>query len=74
MNKLKEYRSSNGLTQTEVAQKLEVTQSQYHRLESGKSLLNAKQILDLCELYNCSPNDILGFQGVHTVVMDHIEK
>lgn len=70
---LKDFRLKSGLLQREVADVLNVTQSNYHKLESGKSILNAKQILALCELFDCSPNDLLGFRGVHTVIMGKLD-
>jgi len=73
MNILKNYRKNCRLTQKYVGQYLGVTPSQYHRLESGKSLLNSKQILQLCQLYKCSPNDLLGFRGEHIFYMGQMD-
>lgn len=66
-NKLKHYRQLNNLLQTDVAKLLHLTQQQYSNLESGFSILNANQILKLCELYNVSPNELLGWRGVYEV-------
>lgn len=74
MNKLKEYREQFKLSQREVAAKMDLSQGQYWKLETGRSLLNSKQILQLCAIYECTPNDILGVQGVHTVVLASIDK
>jgi transcriptional regulator with XRE-family HTH domain len=65
---LKEYRLQKQMTQREVAEYLGITQAQYWKHETGKSLLNTKQIIELCHLFGCTPNDLLGFRGVHTVV------
>lgn len=70
---LKEYRLMNNLTQQDVADFLGIAQSQYNKHENGKSLLNARQIIILCELFKCSPNELLGFRGVHTVVASIID-
>lgn len=73
MNVLKDYRTKFKYSQREIASIMGMSQANYQRLECGKSLLNAKQILFLCELYKCTPNDLLGFRGVHTVVMGKID-
>ena len=71
---LREYRKKLKLTQSDVAKELNITQGQLSLFELGKSLLNANQILVLCELFKCSPNDLLGFRGVHTVTYAIIDK
>ncbi|CCV63764.1 putative transcriptional regulator [Alteracholeplasma palmae J233] len=65
MNNLKELRAKLKLTQTDVANFLGITQTQYSLHETGKSILNANQILKLCELYKCSPNELLGWRGIY---------
>ncbi len=71
---LKDYRVKNGLFQREVADVLKVTQAQYHRIESGKSLANSAQILQLCELFRCTPNDLFGIHGTYIVAMDELDQ
>lgn len=73
-NKLKEFRKKAQMTQQEVANYLGIVQPQYNKHENSKSYLNSKQILQLCELFNCTPNDLLGFKGVHTVVVGKLEE
>jgi len=73
MNLIREYRRISGMTQKDVAKNINVTQHQYSNLETGKSLLNSKQIIDLCNLFKCTPNDLLGFRGVHTLVADFLD-
>lgn len=68
--KLKEYRLKSKLNQIQVAECLSVSQSMYSRFEKGKSLPNSKQIIDLCKLFNCTPNDLFGIQGAMTVALD----
>ena len=69
---LKEFRKKRGLTQADVAAVLELSQAQYYRLESGKSLLNSNQIMKLCALYKCSPNDILDFKSHYQIIMSEV--
>lgn len=70
--KLRELRINANLTQTDVAESLNVTQSHYSRWENGTRLPDAKQILQLCDIFDCSPNDLFGFRGVHIVVGEQI--
>lgn len=55
---LKQARKFKGLTQAEVAKILNMTQQQYSRFENGIFELNYEQILELCELYEISPNEL----------------
>lgn len=70
MNTLKNFRIKKKLRQLDVANLLGVTQTQYHRLETGKSLLNSNQIMVLCRLYQCSPNDLLDFKSQYQIIME----
>ena len=55
---LKQARKDKGLTQTQVAEKMLMTQQQYSRFENGKIELNYKQIVDLCELFDIGANEL----------------
>ena len=67
---LKEFRTKSKLNQRDVADLLQTSQAHYHRLESGKSYPNSLQILKLCEIFSCTPNDLFGFYGDYKVIMD----
>ena len=72
--KLKFYRDSHDLSQRDVAKIMKITQAQYQRLETGLSMLSAHQILLLCRLYKCSPNDLLGFKGELTFYQGELDQ
>ncbi len=55
---LKQARKDKGLTQKEVASRLNMTQQQYSRFENGVFELNYSQIIELCALYDITPNDL----------------
>jgi len=55
---LKEARKFKGLTQSEVAKLMNMTQQQYSRFENGVFELNYGQILTLCDLYDITPNEL----------------
>lgn len=65
--RLKEYRNSLKMSQRDMANALNMTQANYWRLETGVSIPNAKQILQLCKIFNCTPNDLFGIRGVYEV-------
>jgi transcriptional regulator with XRE-family HTH domain len=54
----KQARKDKGLTQKEVALKMKMTQQQYSRFENGVFELNYSQIIELCALYDITPNDL----------------
>lgn len=55
---LKQARKYKGLTQSDVAKKLRMTQQQYSRFENGIFELNYEQIIILCNLYEITPNEL----------------
>ena len=55
---LKQARKDKGLTQCEVAKKFNMTQQQYSRFEKGVFELNYSQIIELCALYDITPNEL----------------
>lgn len=67
--KLKEYRQSFNLSQRDIAQLLNITQAYYWKWESGKSIPDAKQILQLCKIFKCTPNDLYGINDLHDAAL-----
>jgi transcriptional regulator with XRE-family HTH domain len=65
---LKEFRERAKMSQRDVANALDTAQPHYCRWENGKTFPNAKQIVQLCELFKCTPNDLFGFKGVYKVL------
>lgn len=68
--RLKEFRTKAKLKQIDVADALGITQSGYSLLELGKRVADANQIIIMCELFKCSPNDLYGFKGAMSVAID----
>jgi len=71
---LKDFRVKSGLFQREVADRLRITQAQYHKLETGKSFPNSIQIEKLCSIFKCTPNDLFGIHGVYTVAIAELDQ
>ena len=59
---IKLARKNKGLTQSEVAGLMFMTQQQYSRFENGVFELNYDQILKLCEIFEITPNYLFGFE------------
>lgn len=60
MNNLKVARKAKGLTQTEVAQAIGLTQNGYSYWENGKAKIDKDQILKLAALFEVSVDYLLG--------------
>lgn len=57
--KLKQYRQKNKLTQTETANLIGMTQSNYSRLEKGELDIKLSQLLNICSNLNISADWLL---------------
>lgn len=68
--KLKEFREKLNLNQREIAKMLNITQAYYWCWETGKNFPNAKQILELCKIFKCTPNELYGIKGDFTTSME----
>lgn len=55
---IKIARKSKGLTQSQVAAILLMTQQQYSRFENGVFELNYQQIVQICEILDTTPNEL----------------
>lgn len=70
--RLREFRKKRSLSQRDVASMLNISQPHYWSWENGEYYPNAKQILQLCEIFNCTPNDLFGIKGVHEIISAEI--
>ncbi len=59
-NPLERRRSQLGYSQQDMSKLLGITQSQYSRIEKGKTNVN-KHIKKLSKIFNCEPNEV--FEG-----------
>lgn len=58
--KLKKLREENGYSQRQIAEYLEIDQSNLSKIENDKRKLNLVVLDKICYLYNCTPNYLLG--------------
>lgn len=59
--KIKDMRTDNDKKQSEIAEVLNVTQSNYSKYERNERQLTIDQLAILCEYYNVSADYFLGF-------------
>jgi len=61
-NNLKKMRTAAGLTQAQLAEKIDVSQRYIAVLESGKKNLNVKRVGQLAEALDCTEAEIWGYE------------
>lgn len=59
-SKLKKLRVENGYSQRQLAEYLEIDQSNLSKIENDKRQLNLVLLDKVCNLYNCTPEYLLG--------------
>ena len=63
-NRLKELRKEKGLTQTDLAELLEVTKLTIHNWENGVSSIKSDRLKKLCEIFDVDVPYLLGYNNV----------
>lgn len=59
MMAFKKLRKEHGLTQTELAEAIGVTQGAVHQWESGKSKPTIDNLKKIAKLFNCKVDDLI---------------
>lgn len=62
-NKIKNIRELKNLTQEFVAEKLDVSQAAYSRMESGETKINDEKLKQIAEVLELKPEDIKAFDS-----------
>ena len=58
--RIKEVRKERGYTQTQIAQKIGMEQTQYSRYERGENEIKVNVLIDICKALKVSADYILG--------------
>ena len=64
---IKSERNRLGMSQVELAEKLEVSESTIREWETGKRQLSVGKLLEMSELFGCTTDYILGRSNERTV-------
>ncbi|WWU66798.1 S24 family peptidase (plasmid) [Clostridium baratii] len=64
---MKTLRKNLNLTQIDAAEKLNITRTSLMNYESGKSLPEINILLNICALYKCSLNNLLGIENISII-------
>ncbi len=59
-DRLKNAREDRDISQTEMAEKLNMTQSNYSKIESGIQEPNLDQLIRIAEIFNLTIDELLG--------------
>ncbi len=62
LDKLRGLREDNDLTQSQIAEVLETSQTMYARYERGANEIPVRHIITLCQYYNVSADYLLGIR------------
>ena len=60
MERIKQFRQENNITQAQVAETLGITQQQYFKYEKGINELPIRYLIEICETYGVSADWLLG--------------
>ena len=66
LNRLRELRVERGWTQEELGAKLKVQKSAISKYEIGRSALSDELIEQLCDIFSCSADYLLGLSNVRS--------
>ena len=72
--RLKMYREKANMTQRDVSQVLDISQAAYWNWEKGIASPSPKQIMKLCDLYQCTPNDLFGIKEKYSDAMNKLDQ
>lgn len=71
VQRIRDLREDNDLTQTEVAKILNTNQKVYSRYETAENEMPIRHLITLCKFYNVSADYILGFTNtLHSIPED----
>ncbi len=69
-NKIREIRVEKGFSQEFMAEIMEISQSQYSRLESGETVFDVEKLGKVIEILQVNPIDIIDFEEPNTMIVN----
>lgn len=71
--KLRQFRISEGLTQSQIAEKLEMTYQEYQKIENGKTVIRADKLSHICKTLNVSADWLLGLGDIRRPLIYEVQ-
>ncbi|MDR1561661.1 MAG: helix-turn-helix domain-containing protein [Dysgonamonadaceae bacterium] len=71
--KIKRLRINKGISQAEMAEKLNITRSAYHNIESGESFSWAKYLNEIISVFETTPKDFFSDIGQKIINQNNYE-
>ncbi len=62
MDKIKQIRKAHGVSQAEMAEILQTTQTQYYKYEAKKQELPIRRLITICKHFHINANWLLGLE------------
>lgn len=73
-DQIKSLRQDAGLSQAELARRLDVTRSSVNAWEMGLSVPTTQYVAELAKIFHVSTDYLLGISTQHTIVLDGYSK
>ncbi len=73
-DKIKSLRESMGLTQTEIAHRLEISRSGVNAWEMGLSVPSPRYIIELSKIFGVSTDYLLGIDDTSTISVEGLSQ
>jgi len=67
MDRIKQFRQENNITQAQVAETLGISQQQYFKYEKGVNELPIRYLFAICKAYHISADWLLGLSDQQTI-------
>ena len=66
---LQNLRKMKGISQEELAEKLEVSRQAISKWESGKGYPETEKIISICEIFDCSMDELVKGKRLKRIIM-----
>jgi transcriptional regulator with XRE-family HTH domain len=64
MPQIKQLREKRGLSQSQLAREMEMTETTIRNWEHGRTGLDwFERVARLCDVLQCTPNELFGYEG-----------
>lgn len=72
VERIKQLRIQHDWTQSEVAEKLEISKTAYSHYETGTNIPSLPRLIDMAGLFNCSIDYLAGLTDIKKIEIGHL--